>query len=38
MIINAGIKGIIYESGYGDELAREMLTEARIPIRQRLRD
>ena len=38
MIINAGIKGIIYESGYGDELSREMLTEARIPIRQRLKD
>jgi dCMP deaminase len=34
MIINAGIKEIIYESGYGDDLARQMLLEARIPIRQ----
>ena len=38
MIINAGIKEIVYESGYGDELAMEMLKEARIPIRQRLKD
>lgn len=34
MIINAGIREIIYESGYGDDLAREMLVEAKIPIRQ----
>ena len=34
MMINAGIKGVIYESGYGDDLARQMLMEARIPIRQ----
>jgi dCMP deaminase len=35
MIINAGIREIIYASGYGDELSREMLEEAGIPIRQR---
>jgi len=34
MIINAGIKEIIYESGYADDLSREMLLEARIPLRQ----
>ena len=34
MIINAGIREILYESGYGDDLAREMLVEAKIPIRQ----
>jgi len=34
MIINAGIKEILYENGYGDDLARQMLQEARIPIRQ----
>jgi dCMP deaminase len=34
MIINAGIKEIIYESGYADDLTREMLLEARIPVRQ----
>jgi len=34
MIINAGIREILYESGYGDDLAREMLGEAKIPIRQ----
>ncbi|MBI5968953.1 MAG: cytidine/deoxycytidylate deaminase family protein [Deltaproteobacteria bacterium] len=34
MIINAGIKEIIYDSGYADELAQQMLMEARIPIRQ----
>jgi dCMP deaminase len=34
MIINAGIQEIIFESGYGDNLAREMLVEAKIPIRQ----
>jgi dCMP deaminase len=34
MIINAGIKEVLYESGYGDDLARQMLLEARIPIRQ----
>lgn len=34
MIINAGIKEIIYASGYADPLAQEMLREAHIPIRQ----
>jgi len=34
MIINAGISEIIYESGYADELARDLLLEARIPVRQ----
>ena len=34
MIINAGIKEIIYENGYADDLTREMLLEARIPVRQ----
>jgi dCMP deaminase len=34
MIINAGIKELIYESGYADDLSREMLLEARIPVRQ----
>ena len=34
MLINAGIKEIIYESGYADDLTREMLLEARIPVRQ----
>ena len=34
MIINAGIREIIYESGYADDLTRELLVEARIPFRQ----
>jgi dCMP deaminase len=34
MLINAGIQEIIYEGGYGDDLSKEMLLEARIPIRQ----
>ena len=34
MLINAGIKEILYESGYGDTLSREMLLEAGIPLRQ----
>ncbi len=34
MLINAGIKEIIYENGYADDLTREMLLEARIPVRQ----
>jgi dCMP deaminase len=34
MIINAGIREIRYESGYEDQLAREMLKEAGIPLRQ----
>ena len=34
MLINAGIKEIIYEGGYEDTLSREMLLEAGIPARQ----
>jgi len=34
MIINAGIKKIVYRSGYADDLSREMLTEARVEIIQ----
>ena len=34
MIINAGIKKIIYQSGYADDLSREMLTEAQVEIIQ----
>jgi len=34
MLINAGIREIIYDSGYGDSLSREMLLEAGIPVRQ----
>ncbi len=34
MIINAGIKEIVYESGYADDLALQMLTEAHILVRQ----
>jgi len=34
MLINAGIREIIYESGYGDPLSREILLEAGIPVRQ----
>jgi dCMP deaminase len=34
MIINAGIRAIFYESGYEDGLARQMLKEARVPLRQ----
>ena len=34
MLINAGIKEIVYEGGYGDTLSREMLLEAGIPARQ----
>jgi dCMP deaminase len=34
MLINAGIQEIVYKSGYGDDLSKEMLLEARIPIRQ----
>ena len=34
MLINAGIKEIIYEGGYQDALSREMLLEAGIPARQ----
>jgi len=34
MLINAGIKDIIHEGGYGDHLSRDMLLEAGIPVRQ----
>ncbi|HYB21312.1 MAG TPA: cytidine/deoxycytidylate deaminase family protein [Thermodesulfobacteriota bacterium] len=34
MLINAGIKEIIYENGYADDLTEEMLLQARIPVRQ----
>ena len=34
MLINAGIREIIYESGYEDELARDMLMEAKIRLKQ----
>lgn len=32
MIINAGIEKIVYEEGYADDLAREMLKESGIKI------
>jgi len=32
MIINAGIKKIVYKDGYMDELAEEMITESGIEI------
>jgi len=34
MIVNAGIVAIYYRSGYADELARDMLSEAGIPMIQ----
>lgn len=34
MLINAGIKRIVFEEGYADELAREMVAEARIGVDQ----
>jgi dCMP deaminase len=34
MLINAGIKEIVYDLDYPDELASEMLQEAQIPIRR----
>ncbi len=34
MIVNAGIVAIYYRSGYADELARTMLSEAGIPMIQ----
>ena len=34
MLINAGIREILYEGGYGDELSREMLAEAKIRLKQ----
>ena len=32
MLINAGIKKIIYAQGYPDELSREMLEEAKMEL------
>jgi dCMP deaminase len=32
MIINAGIKKVIYGEGYADDLAREMIAEAAIEV------
>jgi dCMP deaminase len=32
MIINAGIRAIVYGEGYADELAREMITESGISM------
>jgi dCMP deaminase len=32
MVINAGIKRIVYEEGYGDQLASEMIAEAGIVL------
>lgn len=32
MLINAGVRRIVYEGDYDDELAREMLQEARVEL------
>lgn len=37
MLINAGIKRIVYEEGYGDDMAREMVEEAGIEISRFIR-
>jgi dCMP deaminase len=34
MIINAGIQKIYYQSGYADSLAKELLGEAGIELKQ----
>jgi len=34
MIINAGIKKIVYRSGYADPLSKEMIEEARVELVQ----
>jgi dCMP deaminase len=34
MIVNAGIVAIYFRSGYADELARDMLAEAGVPMIQ----
>jgi dCMP deaminase len=34
MIINAGVKRIIFEEGYPDQLAAEMLKESGITVTQ----
>jgi dCMP deaminase len=35
MMINAGIKRLVYEGSYPDELARKMLKEAAIKVERR---
>ncbi len=35
MLINAGVEEIIYIEGYPDELARQLLREAKIKVRQK---
>lgn len=37
MIINAGIKRIVYEEGYADPLARQMLKEAGLKVEPAIR-
>jgi deoxycytidylate deaminase len=32
MIINAGIQKIVYEEGYADALAKQMLRESRLKV------
>lgn len=34
MLLNAGIKEIIYAEGYPDQLAQELIQETRIPLRK----
>jgi dCMP deaminase len=34
MLINAGVKEIIYENDYPDKLALQLLKEAKLPIRK----
>lgn len=34
MLINAGIRRVVFEEGYADELAREMVAEAQIEVDQ----
>jgi dCMP deaminase len=38
MIINAGIRKVVYREGYSDDLAREMITEAGIEVVQFVSD
>jgi len=38
MIINAGIERVIYEEGYGDELAKRMLKESGIQVERFMRE
>lgn len=38
MLINAGIKAVVYADGYSDELAREMISESGITVTQFKRD